>query len=134
MILVAFGGMSCASSNNLEKQNTACAFGQISGPWDAGSPIEGQSMSQKTDMTSELVELSKLNGEFHKNYGPLLGAYLRSISVARQRPLSWHGLAWFFCSAAAGWLAKYGWSWGAPADRELVRSTLGSTSLLRGAR
>jgi hypothetical protein len=42
-------------------------------------------MSQKTDRSSELVELSKLNGEFHKNYGRLLGAYLyiRPISAAR---------------------------------------------------
>jgi len=70
-------------------------------------------MSQKPDTSSELVELSKLNGEFHKNYGRLLGAYLylRSISAARQRAFSWLGLVWLVCSAAAGWLAKYSWSW-----------------------
>jgi hypothetical protein len=36
---------------------------------------------------SELVEISKLNGEFKRNYGKLIGAYLylRSISAARGR-------------------------------------------------
>jgi hypothetical protein len=36
---------------------------------------------------SELVEISKLNGDFKKNYGMLIGAYLylRSISAARGR-------------------------------------------------
>jgi hypothetical protein len=70
-------------------------------------------MSQKTDVSSELIELSKLNGEFRKNYGLFLGAYLylRSISAARAKSFSWLGLVWFTCSAAIGWLAKYGWSW-----------------------
>jgi hypothetical protein len=37
---------------------------------------------------SELVEISKLNGDFKKNYGKLIGAYLylRSVSAARGRP------------------------------------------------
>lgn len=40
---------------------------------------------------SELVEISKLNGDFKKNYGTLIGAYLylRSISAVRGRS--------FFC-------------------------------------
>ena len=34
---------------------------------------------------SELVEISRLNGDFKRNYGKLIGAflYLRSISAAR---------------------------------------------------
>ena len=35
--------------------------------------------------SSELVEISKLNGDFKRNYGKLLGAilYLRFVSAAR---------------------------------------------------
>jgi hypothetical protein len=45
---------------------------------------EGDVMS---DQSSELVEISKLNGDFRKNYGKLVGAYLylRSIGAARGR-------------------------------------------------
>jgi len=41
--------------------------------------------------SSELVQISKLNGDFKKNYGKLLGAflYLRSISAARGRSIFW---------------------------------------------
>jgi hypothetical protein len=44
-----------------------------------------------SDRSSELVEISKLNGDFRRNYGKLIGAflYLRSISAARARPLFW---------------------------------------------
>ena len=43
---------------------------------------------------SELIELSKLNGDFKKNYGKLIGAYLylRSITAARGRSYVWSGL------------------------------------------
>jgi len=43
------------------------------------------------DRSTELVEISKLNGDFRRNYGKLIGAflYLRSISAARGRPLFW---------------------------------------------
>jgi hypothetical protein len=34
-----------------------------------------------SDQSSELVEISKLNGDFKKNYGKLLGAYLYLCSV-----------------------------------------------------
>ena len=35
-----------------------------------------------SDQSSELVEISKLDGDFRKNYGKLIGAllYLRSVS------------------------------------------------------
>ena len=38
-----------------------------------------------SDPSSELVEISKLNGDFKRNYGKLIGAllYLRSINAAR---------------------------------------------------
>ena len=40
-----------------------------------------------TDQSSELVEISKLNGSFRRNYGKLIGAflYLRSIRAVRGR-------------------------------------------------
>jgi hypothetical protein len=44
--------------------------------------------------SSELIEISKLNGDFKRNYGKLMGAYLylRSVSAARGRSLLWTGL------------------------------------------
>jgi hypothetical protein len=43
---------------------------------------------------SELVEIPKLNGDFKKNYGRLIGGYLylRSISAASGRSFFWTGL------------------------------------------
>ena len=62
---------------------------------------------------SELVEISKLNGEFKKNYGKLIGAYLylRSISAARGRSLLWTGLISIFSSGVVAWLARHGLAW-----------------------
>jgi hypothetical protein len=62
--------------------------------------------------SSELVEISKLNGDFKKNYGELIGAYLylRSISAARGRSLFWTGVVSIVCPAALAWLAR-GLSW-----------------------
>ena len=63
-----------------------------------------------TDYRSELVEISKLNGDFERNYGKLLGAYLylRSISAARGRSLVWSGLLLAICSVGAAWLRQRG--------------------------
>jgi hypothetical protein len=59
---------------------------------------------------SDLVEIAKRNGEFRKNYGPFIGAflYLRSINAARPRSFWWSGL--FSVGTVLGgiWL-KYGW-------------------------
>ena len=65
-----------------------------------------------SDQSSELVEISKLNGDFRKNYGKLIGAflYLRSVSAARGRSWFWAGLVSFACSAALAWLARYSWT------------------------
>lgn len=63
------------------------------------------------DRPSELVEISKLNGDFKRNYGRLIGAYLylRSVSAARGRPWFGPGLISFACSAAVAWLARHCW-------------------------
>jgi len=60
--------------------------------------------------SSELVEISKLNGDFKRNYGKLLGAflYLRSISAACGRPFLWSSLLLALASMVRAWLRKYG--------------------------
>ena len=59
---------------------------------------------------SELVEISKLNGDFKKNYGTLIGAYLylRSISAVRGRSTGLIAVGW---SAALAWLGRRGVAW-----------------------
>lgn len=61
---------------------------------------------------SELVEISKLNGDFKRHYGKLLGAflYLCSIRAARGR-FSRNGLLLALLWAAAAWLEGGGFSW-----------------------
>lgn len=58
--------------------------------------------------TSELSKIAKLNGDFRRNYGPLLGAflYLRSISAARGRSFPWSAVISMLCSGAIAWLGK----------------------------
>jgi hypothetical protein len=65
-----------------------------------------------SDRCSELVEISKLNGDFRKNYGKLIGAflYLRSVSATRGRSWFWGGLVSFACSVVLAWLARRGWT------------------------
>ena len=57
-----------------------------------------------SEHSSELVEISRLNGDFKRNYGKLIGAflYLRSISAARGRPSIWMVASWF--SSLPAWL------------------------------
>lgn len=66
-------------------------------------------MSEDAGSSSELSKIAKLNGDFRRNYGTLLGAflYLRSISAARGRSWFWAGMASLLGSAALGWLAKH---------------------------
>lgn len=68
-------------------------------------------MSGQDESTSELAKIAKLNGDFKRNYGTLLGAflYLRSISAARGRTWLLGGLFSLACSAALAWLARHGW-------------------------
>jgi hypothetical protein len=70
-------------------------------------------MSHQDDAYSEIVEIAKRNGDFRKNYGKVIGAYLylRSISAARGRSLFWPGLISIVFSAALAWLAKHGLPW-----------------------
>lgn len=70
-------------------------------------------MADQLDASSELSKIAKLNGDFRKNYGTLLGAflYLRSISAARGRSWLWSGLVSIAGSLLLGWIAKYGPSW-----------------------
>ena len=65
------------------------------------------------DTSSELSKIAKLNGDFRRNYGTFLGAflYLRSISAARGRSWFLAGLASVACSAAFAWLTRHGFSW-----------------------
>ncbi|MBR1192688.1 hypothetical protein [Bradyrhizobium sp. AUGA SZCCT0160] len=70
-------------------------------------------MSEHLDRSSELVEISKLNGSFKRNYGTLIGAYLylRSVNAARGQSFFWTGLASVAFSVALAYLAKHGLAW-----------------------
>lgn len=67
-------------------------------------------MADEGEVSSELSKIAKLNGDFKRNYGTLLGAflYLRSISAARGRSWLWGGLISLACSAGLAWLTKHG--------------------------
>lgn len=69
-------------------------------------------MTNEYDTSSDLSKIAKLNGDFKRNYGKLLGAflYLRSINAGRGRPWLFAGLISLFCSAAMTWLGKHGLS------------------------
>ena len=70
-------------------------------------------MADEVDVSSELSKIAKLNGDFRKNYGTLLGAflYLRSISAARGRSFFWTGVVSVASSAGLAWLWKHGAAW-----------------------
>jgi hypothetical protein len=65
--------------------------------------------SAMSDQSSELVEISKLNGDFRRNYGRVLGAflYLRSVSAASGRRILWTSLI----TTALAWLATRVFAW-----------------------
>ena len=69
-------------------------------------------MSDKDEPNSDLVEIAKRNGDFRKNYGRIIGAflYLRSINAARSRSFWWQGLLAAVLAGAAAFLQRYGWS------------------------
>jgi hypothetical protein len=59
---------------------------------------------------SELVEISKLNGDFKRNYGKLIGTFLflQAVRAARgRRPSLWSGLLFAIVSAVAIWLERH---------------------------
>lgn len=69
-------------------------------------------MAEDAGVPTELSKIARLNGDFKRNYGTLLGAflYLRSVSAARGRSWLWGGLFSLVCSAVLGWLSKHGLS------------------------
>jgi hypothetical protein len=74
-------------------------------------------MLEQAGQSSDLVEIAKRNGDFRRNYGTLLSAflYLRSLSAARGRSLLCSRLIAAVLSAALLWLRTHGWlSHGAP--------------------
>ena len=78
-----------------------------------GSLLIFQEAPIMTDRSSELIEISKLNGDFKRNYGKLIGAflYLRSISAARGRSLAWTGLLVTIGTIVLAWLKQRGLPW-----------------------
>jgi hypothetical protein len=70
-------------------------------------------MAEEFQTSSQLSKIARLNGDFRRNYGILLGAflYLRSISAARGRSWFWAGLAPIICSVALNWVGKHISSW-----------------------
>ncbi|MGY4413201.1 hypothetical protein ACVWW4_004937 [Bradyrhizobium sp. LB7.1] len=70
-------------------------------------------MADEVETSSELSKIVKLNGDFRRNYGPLLGAflYLRSVSAARGRSWFWAALVSIAWSSIFGWIAKHAPSW-----------------------
>lgn len=68
-------------------------------------------MADEYETSSELSKIAKLNGDFRRNYGTLLGAflYLRSINAARGRSWFWAGLVSLVCSSGLSWLIRRGW-------------------------
>ena len=59
---------------------------------------------------SEISKIAKLNGDFQRNYGVLLGAflYLCSISAVRRRSWFWAAMVSLLGSIAVGWLNRRG--------------------------
>lgn len=58
---------------------------------------------------SELVAIARLNRDFQKNYGRLIGAvlYLRSVSAVSGRFPFWGGLLVAILSAVTAWLERH---------------------------
>lgn len=69
-------------------------------------------MAEEFQASSELSKIARLNGDFRRNYGTLLGAflYLRSVSATRGRSWLRGGLFSVVCAAVLGWLSKHGFS------------------------
>ena len=68
-------------------------------------------MAERGQHYSDIVEIARRNGDFKKNYGTLIGAflYLCSLSAARGRTLTWTGLVLGLIAAALPWLTNLGW-------------------------
>jgi hypothetical protein len=67
-------------------------------------------VSDQDAKVSDLVEIAKRNGDFRKNYGLIVGAflYLRSIRATRSGSFWWKGLI-VVAATAVEVLRRYGW-------------------------
>ncbi|MDA9508868.1 hypothetical protein XI09_30380 [Bradyrhizobium sp. CCBAU 11386] len=70
-------------------------------------------MPEHVEMPSDIVAISRLNGDFRRNYGLAIGAFLflRSLSAARGRSFFWAGLISIATTVVMAWLARRGSSW-----------------------
>ena len=68
-------------------------------------------MTEPAQPLSDVVEIARRNGDFRRNYGTVIGAflYLRSLSAARGRSLTWAGAMLGLIALALPWLAKIHW-------------------------
>jgi hypothetical protein len=70
-------------------------------------------VTEPSRQLTDLVEIARRNGDFKRNYGTFIGAflYLRSLRAARGSSFTWIGLILGLISGALPWLAKFGWRW-----------------------
>jgi len=70
-------------------------------------------MTAHPQQYSDLVEIARRNGDFRRNYGTLIGAflYLRSLSAARGGSPGWTGLILGQTAAALSLASRLGWKW-----------------------
>jgi hypothetical protein len=70
-------------------------------------------MLEPAGQPSDLVEIARRNGDFKRNYGTIIGAflYLRSLSAARGRSFYWIGLVVALLSAGLAFVTRLGWRW-----------------------
>jgi hypothetical protein len=70
-------------------------------------------MADQGRQRSDLVEIARRNGDFKRNYGTVIGAflYLRSLGAARGRSINWAGPILGLIAMALPWLIKLGWRW-----------------------
>jgi hypothetical protein len=67
-------------------------------------------VSEHDAKNSDLVEIAKRNGDFRKNYGPIIGAilYWRSIGATRPRLPWWNAPIIALLTVVAGWRSTGG--------------------------
>lgn len=106
-------GCACFERNNFEKTKIVLVPSGKSGVDGVLVQLTEGEPALMSDQSCDLAKIAKLNGDFRKNYGTLLGAflYLRSISAARGRSWLLAGLISMICSAALAWVGKVGLSW-----------------------
>jgi hypothetical protein len=70
-------------------------------------------MPERGQQQSDLVEIARRNGDFKRNYGTVIGAflYLRSLNAARDRSFTWTSLILGLLAAALPWASKLEWKW-----------------------